>query len=171
MPSSYPFHNCHNCFSPLCLRLCWLIDTICLHTLHWNLWMHLFPHISTSVLSPGYIFMILFKKYLIGAHLQFQRFSPFSSSWGAWWHAGRSLHLEPQAERQSVWVWVWCVLLEFQSQPLVTHFLQQGYFLVTKHSNIMKIWGSFLLEPPHRKLVERSQPGIVVCAFSLGAES
>ena len=44
-------------------------------------------------------------QHLIEAGLQFQRFSPLSSRWGAWQHAGRhgagepvrALHPDPQA--------------------------------------------------------------------------
>ena len=41
-------------------------------------------------------------KHFIGVNLQFQRFSPLSSWWEAWQHAGRHdkrrvLHLDPKA--------------------------------------------------------------------------
>jgi hypothetical protein len=72
-------------------------------------------------------------KHLIGAGLQFQRFSPLSLYQEAWWHVGRHgagvmriLHLDPQAAgRERHWTWV--ELLTPQSPPPVTHFLQQGH--------------------------------------------
>ena len=78
-------------------------------------------------------------QYLIGPGLQVQRLTPLSSWWDTWRNTGRqgererseSLHLYQQAAGREKY-WAWLEYLKPQSQPAVTHFLQQDHFYSKK---------------------------------------
>ena len=73
-------------------------------------------------------------KHLIGSGLQFQRFSPLSSWWGAWQHTGK--HGTGEVAQFLIWVsrqqeervtldLVWAS--KTSEPPPVTHLVQQGH--------------------------------------------